>query len=601
VASSIMRGTYPSTRPGLQVAGIVVDPNPMRRDPGTGSARSRRLGIHATLWLLGAVVVGVLVGLAGVSILRNGRVRDDLAVVRNRWLVPDRHLADAQQGTFRQEQDARELFAAPGTGAPGTGGVYALGQDGRAVADSWTSYRRVAAGVSDESQLQADFDTGVERANAVVSGFLAGSGGSDTADLYHTAIVQQQRALTDLRDRYTRALDRSVASASGHAAVTGDEVLWFAVGCGAVLLLLFGFALATARDRERLIRERERERAEQAARTLLETRLGHALDMAHAEPAVYGIVTDALAEATPRPHVQLLVGDAGCGSLHEVASTGTERAGCGVRSVAECPAAGRGRTEVFPSSGEFDACPYLKGRSDGACSAVCVPVSMAGSSIGVLHATAPDGDPPDGDVVATLQLVARAAGVRIGMLRAFARSEQQARTDPLTGLLNRRSLDSEARAVLAPGTDYVVVYGDLDHFKRLNDEHGHDAGDRALRLFARVLHDGVRPNDLPARYGGEEFLVVLPDCAVDGAVTVVERVRERLRDAQRVGSGPRFTVSFGLAAAGPDEVFTDVVERADAALFRAKESGRDRIVVDGAPDGPDGGGFEAPARLREVS
>jgi diguanylate cyclase (GGDEF)-like protein len=583
------------------VADIVVDPTPMMLHPDAGSARPRRLGIHATLWVLAAVVVTLLVGLAGVSILRNGRVHDDLAAARNRWLVPDRHLADAQQGAFRQEQDARELFAGPATGAPRAAGVDALGQDGRTVADSWTSYRRVATGVPDETRLQADFDAGVESANTIVTRFLAGGAASDTADSYHIALAQQQRALADLRDRYTHELDASVGIASGHAAATGNEVLWFTVGCGAILLLLFGFAIATARDRERLLRERERERATEAARTLLETRLGHALDMVHVEPAVYGIITGALAEAIPGTHVQVLVGDAGCGNLHEVSSTGLEGTGCGVGSVAECPAASRGRIEVFPSSGEFDACPYLEGRAGGACSAVCVPVSIAGSSIGVLHATAPDREPPNGDAVATLELVARAAGVRIGMLRAFARSEQQARTDPLTGLLNRRSLDSEARAVLTSGTDYVVVYGDLDHFKRLNDEHGHDAGDRALRLFARVLHDGVRPNDLPARYGGEEFLVVLPDCTLEGAVSVVERVRERLRDAQRIGSGPRFTVSFGLAASSPTDAFTDVVERADAALFRAKESGRDRIVVDGAPDGPDGGGFEAPARLREVS
>src|SRR5689334_1265421 len=160
--------------PGLQVADIVVDPTPMMLHPDAGSARPRRLGIHATLWVLAAVVVTLLVGLAGVSILRNGRVHDDLAAARNRWLVPDRHLADAQQGAFRQEQDARELFAGPATGAPRAAGVDALGQDGRTVADSWTSYRRVATGVPDETRLQADFDAGVESANTIVTRFLAG-------------------------------------------------------------------------------------------------------------------------------------------------------------------------------------------------------------------------------------------------------------------------------------------------------------------------------------------------------------------------------------------------------------------------------------------
>ena len=134
------------------------------------------------------------------------------------------------------------------------------------------------------------------------------------------------------------------------------------------------------------------------------------------------------------------------------------------------------------------------------------------------------------------------------MLRAFARSETQAHTDPLTGLLNRRSLEARTRDLTDEGLPFVVAYGDLDQFKLLNDVHGHDTGDRALRLFARVLRDSVRPNDIPARYGGEEFVAVLPDCSIDNAVIVIERIRTRLRTALTDGTVPPFTVSFGLAA-----------------------------------------------------
>ena len=91
------------------------------------------------------------------------------------------------------------------------------------------------------------------------------------------------------------------------------------------------------------------------------------------------------------------------------------------------------------------------------------------------------------------------------MLRAFSKSEVQAHTDPLTGLMNRRSLEVQVRALTEEDRPYIVAYGDLDHFKQLNDVYGHDAGDRALRLFARVAHS-LRPNT-SARYGGEEFVV----------------------------------------------------------------------------------------------
>jgi diguanylate cyclase (GGDEF)-like protein len=218
---------------------------------------------------------------------------------------------------------------------------------------------------------------------------------------------------------------------------------------------------------------------------------------------------------------------------------------------------------------------------------VCIPVSIAGQTVGVLHAIGPDHDPPDASTTADLELVARKAGERIGILRAFSRTEAQARTDPLTGLLNRRSLESAVRDLTTEARPYAVAYGDLDHFKLLNDIHGHDAGDRALRLFARVLRDAVRPNDISARYGGEEFVVVLPDCTIADAYTVIDRVRARLADAQHGGTVPPFTVSFGLAPGEVDLAFGEIVEQADTALLRAKSEGRDRVVLAaGTHDGP---------------
>jgi diguanylate cyclase (GGDEF)-like protein len=176
------------------------------------------------------------------------------------------------------------------------------------------------------------------------------------------------------------------------------------------------------------------------------------------------------------------------------------------------------------------------------------------------------------------------------MMRAFSRSETQASTDALTGLPNRRSLEESVRQLALLGTPYAVAFGDLDHFKAVNDVHGHAAGDVALRVFSKVLRDGLRPADLVSRYGGEEFVVVLPNCHDTEAVKVLERISERLAIALTDGEGPSFTVSFGVACSQPDQEFHDVIAMADGALLEAKSLGRNCVVVatrggSAAPDG----------------
>ncbi len=167
------------------------------------------------------------------------------------------------------------------------------------------------------------------------------------------------------------------------------------------------------------------------------------------------------------------------------------------------------------------------------------------------------------------------------MLRAFDVSQTEAHNDSLTGLLTRRSLESRVRDLQETGLLYSVAYGDLDHFKQLNDVFGHDAGDRALRVFSQVLRDSLRPADIPCRFGGEEFVIVLPECSVSEAVQVLDRVRQRMVDRLAAGTIPTFTVSFGLASSDQAVEFNEVVNLADHALLEAKAGGRDRIVVAG--------------------
>ena len=152
--------------------------------------------------------------------------------------------------------------------------------------------------------------------------------------------------------------------------------------------------------------------------------------------------------------------------------------------------------------------------------------------------------------------------------------------------MTRRSLESGVRKLHDTGTTYAVAYGDLDHFKELNDVFGHATGDRALRTFSHVLRDSLRPGDIACRYGGEEFVIVLPECPADEARLVLERVRLRMADRIVMAELPTFTVSFGLATSEQAANFDEVVSLADAALLDAKAGGRDLIVVSSGSDLP---------------
>jgi diguanylate cyclase (GGDEF)-like protein/PAS domain S-box-containing protein len=155
------------------------------------------------------------------------------------------------------------------------------------------------------------------------------------------------------------------------------------------------------------------------------------------------------------------------------------------------------------------------------------------------------------------------------------RVEALARTDPTTGLPNRRSWEEEVRGAIAraqrQGTSLAVALVDLDRFKLFNDTHGHPAGDALLAEAAGRWRMTLRVTDFIARYGGEEFALLLPDCPADEALVVLERLREATPGNQ--------TASAGIAHWEPSESPESLVARADAALYEAKDAGRDRVVT----------------------
>jgi len=329
------------------------------------------------------------------------------------------------------------------------------------------------------------------------------------------------------------------------------------------------------------LREQDARRVVDNERQRFERRLHGALDMAQTEVAALDVGERALTEAAPGAPIELLLADSSNSHLGQAMTTDREDCGpgCPVPTPNQCPAIRRGRTLTFPSSEDFDGCTFLRGRPYGPVSATCAPVSIMGQTVGVLHTTAPHGSPPPEPVTIAMEQLAVRIGDRLGVIRAFQRSETQAATDPLTGLLNRRTLEEQVAAMLRAGRKITVAFGDLDHFKDLNDTYGHESGDRALRLFSKTLRDCARKEDLVSRWGGEEFLVVLPDTTAPQGCAFAERVREELTLRLTSGTTPPFTASFGFSDTTDGDRFEDLVALADTALLAAKRAGRNRAVL----------------------
>ena len=154
--------------------------------------------------------------------------------------------------------------------------------------------------------------------------------------------------------------------------------------------------------------------------------------------------------------------------------------------------------------------------------------------------------------------------------------EEAARTDGLTGLLNRQGIELELEQHAQRHAYWSVLLVDVDHFKGVNDEHGHLVGDQCLRNIARYLEGAVRASDLVARWGGEEFLVLLPDAQLPGANKVAEKLCSDIRLRSEAESVVTLTVSIGAAEHRHDETYEQTMNRADQALYQAKRNGRDR-------------------------
>lgn len=348
----------------------------------------------------------------------------------------------------------------------------------------------------------------------------------------------------------------------------------------ALVVVFFRPLDQTLRSELREIGRIEHEQAVASSRATFERELHEALEMAPDEPAVSAVVRHVLGIAAPDRPAELLLADSSDAHLDVRAVHPTlGRAGCGVTSPFDCPAVRRARPLDFPTSAAINACPHLRDRPGEPRSAHCVPLAFMGRSMGVLHVTGPADQPVDPEAAVRLATVAGQVGTHLGMVRSFATAQLQASTDSLTGLLNRRSIGDEVNRRLAAGAHLAIAMADLDDFKVLNDTYGHDAGDRALRLFADTVRRSLRADDLLARWGGEEFVIVLPGLDRVDAVSTLDRVRLALVDACVRAETPTMTASFGVADTTLDRSLDVLLRFADEALLVAKRSGKDRVVT----------------------
>ncbi|OGL19952.1 MAG: hypothetical protein A3K12_02675 [Candidatus Rokubacteria bacterium RIFCSPLOWO2_12_FULL_71_19] len=277
--------------------------------------------------------------------------------------------------------------------------------------------------------------------------------------------------------------------------------------------------------------------------------------------------------------------------IEAVARWGAAASGSGgVFAIEECWALRSGRPHLVEDTRSGPLCTHLPSPPPAAC--ICVPLVAQGEALGLLYIGAPPAGTPAGRPLSEARrrlAEAVAEQVALGLanvkLREVLRS--QSIRDPLTGLFNRRymeeTLEREVRRSQRAGRPMAVIMADIDHFKLINDNFDHDAGDAMLREMGALFQRNLRREDIACRYGGEEFVLVLHDASLEDAAKRAEDLRDgvkqmRVSDRGRI-VGP-VTLSLGVATF-PEHGITGeaLLHAADAALYRAKRRGRDRVTT----------------------
>jgi diguanylate cyclase (GGDEF)-like protein len=216
--------------------------------------------------------------------------------------------------------------------------------------------------------------------------------------------------------------------------------------------------------------------------------------------------------------------------------------------------------------------------------AAAIPLIMDGAVVGVLTVWT-SGAVITEETITALETIGPYAAVQLDHARELGKARALAERDALTGLANRRAFDTQLLVEWARWERHQRAFSlllfDLDHFKRINDQHGHDAGDEVLRTVGRTVAALLRGRDFAARYGGEEFAVLLSETAAKSAVEIAERVRAHMELTQPVFAGKPIpvTISGGVVSSASHLTPQDMVRKADQLLYKAKGEGRNRVIT----------------------
>ncbi|HEY3973481.1 MAG TPA: diguanylate cyclase [Candidatus Sulfotelmatobacter sp.] len=255
-----------------------------------------------------------------------------------------------------------------------------------------------------------------------------------------------------------------------------------------------------------------------------------------------------------------------------------------VFEAADCWALRTGHPHLVVAGDPTARCPHAAGVEH---TYLCIPILAQGEALGILHFQATDEVPVLADAEHSLKnTFAGQVGLSVANIRLREALRSQSIKDPLTGLYNRRFLteimDREIRRAVRAEQSVGVLMLDLDHFKKFNDTYGHEAGDTILREAAAFFTKSIRVEDTVCRVGGEEFVIILPTADLNAAHGRAERIRSKLREVTVLHQGKSLgmiTVSVGVAALPMHGTSAqELLEAADAALYRAKREGRDRVV-----------------------
>jgi diguanylate cyclase (GGDEF)-like protein len=353
-------------------------------------------------------------------------------------------------------------------------------------------------------------------------------------------------------------------------------------------------ALATVLERLRVALERRyREAHDNSTRSTTLNQLGELIAFSSEEFEVIDATVRTLQRLVPTRRGDIQLVNSSRNRLMYAGSWGDRPPALdtpvAVDRVDRCPAIRRSAPYVVPDlTDDLAVLCAAHPVEDG--SLACIPLIAMGQAIGVVHLESET--PITDDIVAHASRIAEQVAVAIANARLMKTMEGLAMTDGLTGLKNARFFDTyleqELAAAVRDDEPLSILMIDIDHFKDFNDTFGHPGGDEALRVFGRVVKSATRTSDVAARYGGEEFIVALRHTDLDGAAVVADKIRLAVTAAiVELGAGRygKFTVSVGVATA--DLQLIDqrgLVASADAALYRAKSSGRNRVVLSGADD-----------------